>query len=391
MSNLNLHTPEGVRDIYNGEFQTKLAIEDTLKATIDAYGYMPISTPTFEFFDTFSKEVGTIPSNELYKFFDREGNTLVLRPDITPSIARASAMYFTEYDAPIRLTYQGNVFINYHSLQGHLKESTQIGCEFIGDASVDADAEMIAVVVNSLKACGLKEFKVNIGHVDLVRGLMSITGLDDEAIDDLRNLILNKNFYGVADYLTNKSVASDIIKLFDVVSRMYSDPKEWSQYLELAKPYTVVYSALKHLYDLNELLVKYQVADNVSFELGMHSDYKYYTGIIFSANTYGSGVPIVNGGRYDALLSYFGKSAPAIGFAILVDQLQASLKQQKITLGTTKPKTVILYNKNSFDAALKKACELRAKGNIAVLVNNDSNVDRDALSKLYSNCDITEV
>ena len=96
-----LHTPEGVRDIYNDECEKKLILQDELLKVQKQYGYHPIQTPTFEFFDTFGREIGTTPSKDLYKFFDREGNTLVLRPDITPSIARCAAMYFGEENMPI--------------------------------------------------------------------------------------------------------------------------------------------------------------------------------------------------------------------------------------------------------------------------------------------------
>ena len=89
-----LHTPEGVRDIYNVECGKKLALEGRIKKVFHLYGYHDIQTPTFEYFEVFSKEVGTIPSRDLYKFFDREGNTLVLRPDFTPSVSRACATYF---------------------------------------------------------------------------------------------------------------------------------------------------------------------------------------------------------------------------------------------------------------------------------------------------------
>ena len=124
-----LHTPEGVRDIYNDECEKKLILQDELLKVQQQYGYHPIQTPTFEFFDTFGREIGTTPSKDLYKFFDREGNTLVLRPDITPSIARCAAMYFGEEKMPIRLCYMGNTFLNNSSYQGRLKESTQLGAE----------------------------------------------------------------------------------------------------------------------------------------------------------------------------------------------------------------------------------------------------------------------
>ena len=89
------HTPEGVRDIYNGECSQKRKVQEKIHRVFHQYGYEDIETPTFEYFEVFSREVGTIPSKELYKFFDREGNTLVLRPDFTPSVSRACATYFS--------------------------------------------------------------------------------------------------------------------------------------------------------------------------------------------------------------------------------------------------------------------------------------------------------
>ena len=122
-----LHTPEGVRDIYGEECKRKLLIEDKLQKVFRRYGFQHIQTPMFEFFDIFNKERGTVPSKDMYKFFDRENNTLVLRPDITPSIARCVAKYFREEKLPIRLCYLGDTFINNSSYQGKLKEVTQLG------------------------------------------------------------------------------------------------------------------------------------------------------------------------------------------------------------------------------------------------------------------------
>ena len=117
-SNMNkklLHTPEGVRDIYDGEYNQKIKIEEQLLEVLKLYGYKRIQTPMFEFFDIFNRDKGSVSSKEMYKFFDREGNTLVLRPDMTPSIARCVAKYYEEEELPIRLCYKGNTFINNHS------------------------------------------------------------------------------------------------------------------------------------------------------------------------------------------------------------------------------------------------------------------------------------
>ena len=107
-----LHTPDGVRDLYGEELNQKISISSLILNTISRYGYERIDTPAFEYFDVFSKDIGTIPSKDLYKFFDKEGNTLVLRPDFTPSVARCAAKYFSDSDLPLRFSYTGNTFIN---------------------------------------------------------------------------------------------------------------------------------------------------------------------------------------------------------------------------------------------------------------------------------------
>ena len=143
------HTPEGVRDIYNGECSQKHHLQAEIYKVFRSYGYEEIETPSIEYFEVFSKEVGTVPSRDLYKFFDREGNTLVLRPDFTPSVSRACATYFNPDQQVVTLCYTGNTFVNNSSYQGRLKETTQMGVERIGDDSPEADAELLAMK----KAC----------------------------------------------------------------------------------------------------------------------------------------------------------------------------------------------------------------------------------------------
>lgn len=367
MQNKRLHTPEGVRDIYNDECEKKHYILDRMRQVIQSYGYRFIETPTFEFFDIFGQEVGTTPSKDLYKFFDREGNTLVLRPDMTPSIARAASKYFPIETEPVRLCYEGNVFINNNSYQGRLKESTQLGVEFIGENSVDADGEIIALVVNNLKAAGLEQFQISIGHADLFRQLMKAADFDAEAEETLRDLILNKNFFGVDEFLERHQVTDDLRSLFSMLGKMYASPKEWAGMKEIALRFPGVADALSYLQELYELLEVYDVTKYVFFELGLISSYSYYTGILFSGYTFGSGEPIVKGGRYDGLLSYFGKEAPAIGFALMVDQLLLALERQKIAISAGQEAEIILYTPQQRKIAATTAEELRNAGKIVRL------------------------
>ena len=192
MENL-LHTPEGVRDIYDDECKKKLKVLDKLHHVLSLHSYSDIETPTFEFFDIFNQDKGSATSNEMYKFFDRENNTLVLRPDITPGIARCVAKYYNDEAFPIRLCYQGKTFFNTRGHQGKLNEITQIGCELINDDSSAADAEVIATAIDCFKASGFTEFQIEIGEVEFFKGVIGEASLTAEEEDEIRKCIYTSN------------------------------------------------------------------------------------------------------------------------------------------------------------------------------------------------------
>lgn len=386
-----LHTPEGVRDIYNTECEKKLILQDSLYQKLRQYGYHPIQTPTFEFFDIFGREIGTTPSKELYKFFDREGNTLVLRPDITPSIARCAAKYFGEENMPIRLCYMGNTFINNTSYQGRLKESTQLGAEFLGDSSVDADAEMLSMVVDCLKVAGLKDFQISVGHAEFFRGLMEAAGLMEEQEDELRELISNKNFFGVEEFVETLNLNADLKQLFGMLGNLYTGSDELKETKQYAQAYPRILSAIERLEELHAILEAYGVSRYISFELGTISDYQYYTGIIFAGYTFGSGEAIVKGGRYDKLLTYFGKDSASIGFAFVIDQLMAALQRQKIEIPLTYQTLLLVYHEEHRIEAIREAAEKRNAGEQVELIVWDAAKTQDDYTEYAKRNHIAEV
>ena len=370
MSKQLLHTPEGVRDIYGKEYHRKLEVENRLHERTRLYGYQEIQTPTFEFFDVFSKEIGTTPSRELYKFFDKEGNTLVLRPDFTPSIARCAAKYFSEKKVPLRLSYVGNTFTNTSNLQGKLKESTQMGAELIGDPSVEADAEIISLVIKALLDTGLQRFQVSIGEVEYFKGLCEEAGLDEETEMDLRACISGKNYFAAQELLQERKVVEPYHSRLLKVADMFGDMCSLTDARAMVSNERSL-AAIERLEKLHKVLQVYGVADYISFDLGMLSKYKYYTGVIFKAYTYGVGDAIVKGGRYDHLLHQFGKEAPAIGFCMVIDSILDALSRQKVMLPEPEPVRVITYLPDNYEEKLSEAQALRAAGHAAVLIAKD--------------------
>ncbi len=368
MSKILVHTPDGVRDIYGNECGERKIIANKIHSKMKSFGYEDIETPTFEYFDVFAEEINTSDAKQLFKFFDSEGNTLVLRPDFTPSIARCASKVMLDDGKPIRVCYEGSAFLNTSSLQGKLKENCNIGVELMNEPSVYADAEMIALLIESLKATGLNEFQVSIGDADYYKGICEEAGISVETEEQIREQIIGKNYFAAENIMNEKEVPEKYKNLIVKVSEFIGSDDALNKAMgEVTNERSL--NAIKRLKELYKVLTLYNVEKYVSFDLGILSKFNYYTGVIFSAYTYGVGDAIAKGGRYDNLLGKYGKDAPSIGFSIILDDLMAALYRQDIELpDNTKPE-VIEFNGSNFEENLAKCMELRAAGKEVVLVN----------------------
>ncbi len=328
MNSKLLHTPDGVRDSYGDDLERKLKLQIELHDVLKEFGYRDINTPSFEYFDIFANEIGTTPSNELYKFFDSDNNTLVLRPDFTPGIARAAAKYFLDGSEPVKLSYMGNVFSDNGTYKGRLKERSEIGAEYMGDASVKADAEMIRLSSNLLSKAGFSGYMICIGNAEFFKGLCNEAGITGQTEMDLREAISNKNATAAKEILDTvscdtsiKESISECIEFFGDVSILERAGQK--AFGDRAK------KAVKRLEEVYSLIKDFGIADKVTFDLGMLSKYNYYTGIIFRAYVPSAGDAVIKGGRYDDLLGSFGKDCPAIGLTLSLDEVLNSLEKQK--------------------------------------------------------------
>ena len=361
MNKVLLHTPDGVRDIYGSECRDRLIITDKIHDKIKSFGYEDIDTPTFEYFDVFAEEINTSDAKELYKFFDKEGNTLVLRPDFTPSIARCASKVMLEDGEVVRVVYQGKSFLNTSNLQGKLKENFNIGVELYNDNSVYADAEMIALLIENLKASGLTDFQVSIGDADYYKGICEVAGIDEETESLIREQIVQKNYFAAENIMAERGIPDKYKNLIVKVSEFIgSDEALDMAEKEVTNERSV--NAIARLKRLYQVLKEYGCNQYVSFDLGMLSKFNYYTGVIFSAYTYGVGDAIAKGGRYDSLLGKYGKEAPAIGFVIILDDLMSALYRQNIEIQQEDAVVTLEYDENSFSDKLSEAARLRKEG-----------------------------
>ncbi len=359
------HTPEGVRDIYGTECVQKKELEDRLHRVFSLHGFADIETPSFEFFEVFSNEVGTIPSSELYKFFDRENNTLVLRPDFTPSISRACAAHFSPDEHPVNLCYTGNAFINPSRYQGRLRETTQMGVEKMGDDSPQADAEILAMAVECLIASGLKEFQISIGQVDFFKSLLEEADPEPEIQERLRELISQKNYFAVEDLVRTAGFEEKTARAFFMLPQMFGSVEILDSAASLTDNPGAL-AAVERLREIYTYLEAYGYDRYVTFDFGMLRKYQYYTGIIFQGYTYGTGEPLIKGGRYDRLLKHFGKDAPSVGFVIVVDSLLAALAAGGARTRQDSP-LVLRYRACDTCETIRQAQRLRQEGRRVIM------------------------
>lgn len=373
-----LHTPGGVRDIYGMECARKLHVEKEVHKVMKSYGFQDIETPTFEYFDIFSKERGTVQSKEMFKFFDRGNNTLVLRPDLTPSLARCVAKYYREEEMQLRLCYTGQTFVNTSQYKGKLQEVTQVGAELYLDDSSDADAEMIAIIVECLQKSGLKEFQLEVGHADFFRGLCEEAGFGENDVEALRTLIVRKNFFGVEELLEQLTVSKELREVFMKLPELLGNLEESVNFVKARTKSERVHKALERLEKVQTILEMYGVMEYITIDLSMLSQYSYYTGVIFRAYTYGNGEALATGGRYDGLVKQFGMDAPAIGMAIVVDQLMLALSRQNLFEDENLGGNILLYPQSLRKQALALAEKERANGQVVQMLRKSSKKDFSA-------------
>ena len=286
------------------------------------------------------------------------------------------AKYYREETMPVRFCYIGDTFVNNTSYQGKLKQVTQLGAELLNDSTVEADAEMVAMTVDCLLASGLKRFQVEIGQADFFRGLMEEALIDEQEAEELRLLIEDKNMFGVEEIISGKKLPDGLKEVILKLPELFGSVSHLD-YVSGKITNARALGAIGRLKALYALLCEYGFEEYITFDLGMLSKFDYYTGIIFRAYTFGTGDAVASGGRYDGLVKQFGKDAPAIGMAVIVNQLLCALSRQDL-LEEPKPKnTLLVYPKEQGKKAVALAKAMRAEGRRVELLLMDCGADQN--------------
>ncbi|MDR1689024.1 MAG: ATP phosphoribosyltransferase regulatory subunit [Clostridiales bacterium] len=355
-----MHTPDGVKDYLPEDYRIKREVENRIEAVLNRRGYQSMSPPTFEYIDVFSG-IGSVDEGRIYKFIDRDGSVLALRSDITPQISRIAASNNWGGSYPLRFCYVANVYRYNESLQGKPNEFTQAGAEIYGACEGDADAEIIAAAINSLICAGLADFRIDIGHVEFLCGILSETGLNETELGEIQTNILKRDFVAVANAVKGREMPEGAKQILSDLALYIGDIHMLEKCAgivtsEMAK------NALKKLTNVYETLRQMKLDKYVLFDLSLTGNLDYYTGIIFKGYTYGAAFSIVDGGRYDKLSENFGKKIESVGFAITINDLVTSLKESRVVFDLPVADTLAAYTEGGRETAFLCADALRGEG-----------------------------
>ena len=302
--------PRGFRDILPTEARELRAIEHALSATFAGYGYVPIEPPMVEHVapDT------SLERRRLIQFLDRDGSLVALRPDMTTAVARLVAQRYRNAAGALRLSYFAPVFREEPAMLGAEREYDQAGVELVGPSGPLADAEVLALLADSLARCGLRDATIEVGHVGVVRRAFADLGDDDAAavVDALR----------AGDHVGAFQHAAEAGMRDDALARARNALAARGRAIEQVDIEGV--AELRDMIHLARDLFAGEPLWGVP-NLSLVPALPYYTGVVFETLHPKSGFPIAAGGRYDLLLGAFGTPRLATGFAINVPRLHRAL------------------------------------------------------------------
>ena len=323
---MHAQLPRGARLYLPDEAARKRHVESRLFDVFRRWGYREIVTPTFEYADVLARGTDLGVQENMFKLVDREtGRMLALRADITPQIARIVATRLRDEPKPLRLGYVTSVFRYDEPQVSHYREFFQAGVELIGLEKPEAEAEVIAMAVEGLRALGLDRFQLDLGHPDFFRGLLEEIKADTTRQQELREALARK------DVSTLERVVGEIAPPAHVGDALCALPTLFGHagVLEQAAGHARNERSARALANLSEvyrLLTIYGLADDVLLDLGEVRGFDYYSGTYFEAYVSGFGASVAGGGRYDHMLGRFGYECAAVGFAFAVARVLAVLE-----------------------------------------------------------------
>ncbi len=357
MRHNHLITPEGTRDLLTESCVARRAAENTICDVFLKAGYREVRTPELEFYDVFCIDSEPIRQEQMYKLTDKRGRLLALRPDNTMPIARMAASKLRNSPLPLRLFYNQPCY-RISDIRGGSNQIHQAGIELIGASGVKADIEVLVLAMKSLSEC-LDDFRFELGYSGVFKALVAGLPIDDGKRETLREYIELKNYAALSDEL---DTIGDIpeVQALKQLPRLFGGKDVLRLAAQLIDN-NVIHEQLDYIEHLYNVLAEMGYEDKLMIDLGLVNQNDYYTGIVFSAYSHGSGEKVLSGGRYDCLLANFGYDVCACGFGINIGSLVKAMPNKTETAENA---SVLVFADDNCEAAAFRYIALANKEKI---------------------------
>lgn len=334
-----------MRDFLPQEAERMRHVEQVSRKLAQLYGYEEVITPVVELYNLLAAKSGEEIRERMYTFKDLGGRKVALRPEFTASVARLVATKMRNEPKPVKLFCVGSLYRYDEPQYGRFREFWQANYEFIGSSKPEADVEALILTKDLMDKLGLRDYWFKIGHVGILRGILSQEGVTEEQQNRIMQL-LDKKLWEEALTVIRGSGASQnclatLKKVFETKGKDFSQTLKRAE--ESVQDYEKAVAAVENLREILELTAESGVKLEVTIEAGFARGLEYYTGIIFETYVPEIEIALSGGGRYDKLIELFGgEPTPALGVAQGVDRIVLAMDKQRIPSKVARERRVVV-------------------------------------------------
>jgi histidyl-tRNA synthetase len=361
-----------MRDLTDDKAERLRFIEQKAREVSRLYGYKEVITPLVEHYELLAAKVGEDNRKRMFVFEDLGGRKVALRPEFTASVARLVATKMQSVPRPLRLFSVGSLYRYDEPQFGRYREFWQANYELFGSSRPEADAEILALTDSLLKEIGVKSYYFKIGHVGVLRNILSHEGIAEDQQNSIMQLLDKKQW---DDALNVAKTAGCPKGSLDTLETLFKIRGEYSETItteisEVVKGYPDALKSVTNLSEILSLLKNGGVEVNLVIEAGFARGLEYYTGMVFEIYASGLDIAVGGGGRYDKLIELFGGGQiPAVGVAPGIDRLSLALQKQvsAVQASVENRVLVVAVDSSMLGEAFKVSSMLRKKGVIVEL------------------------
>ena len=377
----SFEVPQGMRDILTEESSRRTILQERLQHYMHSCGFGRVETPLFEYYELFSGGISPVDDESIVKTIDRNGRVVVLRPDMTIPTARVASTNLKGQRKPLKLFYAGSVYRADKKNRGAGREFCQVGAEIYGCSSKWLDIEILTMAKDSFRVAGIADYKIDIGHVGIIKGIFEEMSLPEEKKSHIISLISEKNLVEPENEVSALSLDSGSKEIICRLPCLFGKPEDVFKGMDEITVNKTVKESVEYLLQIYGKCKDLGLGPNIIIDAGMTGNMKYYTGLIFKAYARGAGDVVISGGRYDGLLREMGSDDAASGFAIYVDSmLEAAAEKLR---DKRKSRILVIFSDSRFIEALGYSEGRRKTGAAVNMVNNGEISDPEQYCKEY--------